>query len=668
MPVTGSRPEHIERPHPWRHRMCGIAGIIGRAPPETIHRMVAAMGHRGPDDSGVFVGDCCALGHARLSIIDLSPRAHQPMANTDGSLVIVYNGETYNFQEERSLLEQKGHRFSSQSDTEVVLRLYEEYGDNFLLRLRGMFALAIYDKRRGSGRERLLLARDQIGIKPLLYAETRGYLVFASEMKALLASDLVERQIDPEAARLLLTFGSVIQPRTMVAGVKMLPPAHRLIFEAGAVRIERYWSLSDNRHPEIRTLPYPEQVALIREALTESVRLQMIGDVPVGAFLSGGVDSSVLVALMTRQTSQKIRTCSVGFGQEGAAIDETDDAQRIADFIGTDHSRIVVAGQDMADNVLHIAAALDQPSVDGVNSWFVSRAARQDVTVALSGTGGDESFGGYPWFITMVLAAQRFKQPSLRQYAGRFLQSTVFDGLARTRFSGLLEQYRGEGSFLARFSRTYNIFGGVGAAQMLSRELQNKAACGREMALDLLNADELADAQSLERVSALCLRGYLQNQLLRDIDAVSMSHSLEVRVPYLDVPLIDLALSLPQSSKLSDLSGVPRPESASYRATGTKKILVDIGLELLPPGMDEQPKRGFAMPFGAWMRGELREVVNDTLADDTIRRRGLFDAEQVQLLKTSFDDARIDWPQPWLLMMTELWCREVLDRGTEAQS
>jgi asparagine synthase (glutamine-hydrolysing) len=290
----------------------------------------------------------------------------------------------------------------------------------------------------------------------------------------------------------------------------------------------------------------------------------------------------------------------------------------------------------------------------------VSRAARQLVTVALSGTGGDESFGGYPWFIPMVLAAQRFRHPTWRHLLGCFLQTKRFDSLARTRLARKLERYRREGSFLARYARTYNIFGAVGTAGMLSRELLEKTAWGREMAVDLLAADELADAQPLERVSALCMRGYLQNQLLRDIDAVSMAHSLEVRVPYLDVPLIDLALSLPQSSKISDLSRIPRPESASYCETGTKKILVDIGRELLPPGMDEQPKRGFAMPFAAWMQGDMRAVVEETLADSTVRNRGLFDPQRVQALKKGFDDGRIGWAQPWLLMMTELWCREVL--------
>lgn len=625
--------------------------------------MVAAMNRRGPDDAGIYIDEHVALGHARLSIIDLSARGHQPMSNSDGSLIIVYNGETYNFRHERELLEKKGHAFSSRSDTEVVLRLYEEFGDDFLLRLRGMFALAIYDRRCGPGRGRLLLARDHLGVKPLLYTEVAGGLIFASEIKALLASGLVKRQIDPEALRLLLTFGSVVQPRTMLAEVCMLPPAHRLIFESGVARIERYWHLSDNRHPEIKRLPYAEQVKRIHEALTASVRSQMVSDVPVGAFLSGGVDSALLVALMAGEATRKVQTYSVGFGQEGVSIDETDDAQRIADFIGTEHERIIISGKEVAGDISTIAAALDQPSVDGVNSYFVSKAARRGVKVALSGTGGDECFGGYPWFVTMVQAARRFESPSWRQSVGHLLQLPFFDALARTRFAGHLDGWRGQTSFLSCYVRNYNIFGSVGAAQTLSAALRNKTACGKEMSRDLLAADELAGAQPLERVSALCMRGYLQNQLLRDIDAVSMFCSLEVRVPYLDVELIDLALCLPHSSKLADVSWVKRPEMSSYRATGTKKILLDIGQDLLPPGMAEQPKRGFAMPFDFWMRNELREVLEDSLAISKIKQRGFFDPGAVAALKQAFHEGRIGWSQPWLLMMTELWCRQVLDQS-----
>ncbi|MFM8331713.1 MAG: asparagine synthase (glutamine-hydrolyzing), partial [Candidatus Methylumidiphilus sp.] len=347
--------------------MCGIAGIVGNSPIENIKGMVVAMSHRGPDDSGIHWMAGMALGMARLAVLDVTSAGHQPMTNHNGLIWMIYNGETYNFHSERTILEGKGHQFKSHSDTEVVLHMYEEYGDDFLLRMRGMFALAIYDQRKGQGQERLLLARDQLGIKPLLYCQTAKHFLFASEIKALLASGLVERQVDTEALRLLLTFGSVNQPYSMINGVKMLLPGHRLILEKGAARIEKYWRLDVGRRAELSRLPYKDLVSLVRESLEESVRLQMVSDVQLGAFLSGGVDSSLLVALMARNSSSRIKTFSVGVEAEGSSMDESGDAERTAQFIGTDHARVVVTGREVFDRINHIAAALDQPSVDGVN-------------------------------------------------------------------------------------------------------------------------------------------------------------------------------------------------------------------------------------------------------------------------------------------------------------
>lgn len=646
--------------------MCGIAGILGESNRQNIKDMVSAMHHRGPDDSGIFYEQGIALAMARLAIIDITPTGHQPMANSDKSIWIVYNGETYNFREEREVLRGKGHSFASSSDTEVVLRMYQEYGDDFLLRMRGMFALAIYDKRRGKGKERLLLARDHLGIKPLLYASTGSRFLFASEMKAMLASGLIDRETDPEALRLLLTYGSITQPMTAVRGVKMLLPGHRLIIESGNERIERYWRLETDRRKGLKDRPYDELVAEVRSALEESVRLQMVSDVPVGAFLSGGVDSSLLVALMSRISGHKVKTFSVGFEAEGSHMDETDDALRIAGFIGTDHSRVVVTGQDVRDSILHIAAALDQPSVDGVNSYFVSRAARKAVTVAISGTGGDELFAGYPWFISMFSAGKRDEgQPlraSIKRYLASLLQQTSFDSLAAGGLGGVIDRIRGLSGFVSRYARIYQIFGVHGASEILSPSFRSLTNVGREPACDIALADELPYAPPIERVSALCLRGYTQNQLLRDIDAVSMSHSLEVRVPFLDPVLTDLALSLPVSAKLNDVSGMHRAEAATYRETGVKKILLDAGKGLLPDGMDLQQKRGFGMPFDSWMKGPLRDVLDDALSPAAVRSRGFFDEKAVVRLKDDFLAGRTGWPQPWLLMMIELWCREVLDK------
>ncbi|MDX6383410.1 MAG: hypothetical protein QOK48_983 [Blastocatellia bacterium] len=636
--------------------------------------MIGAMHHRGPDDKGIFHDQNASLGMTRLAIIDTSSAGHQPMQTPDGQITVVYNGELYNFQEQRQLLEAKGCHFRSSSDTEVVLQMYEQYGDDFLLRMRGMFALAIYDKRRGPGRERFLLARDQMGIKPLLYTRANGRLIFASEIKALLASGLVKPEIDPVALRLLLTYGSVYQPNTIIRNVKMLLPAHRMIVENGRERIEKYWSLGLDRRPELRGLPYKEQVDELTRVLEESVRLQMISDVPLGAFLSGGVDSSLLVALMAQQIGGKrVKTFSVGFGQEGSDVDETDDAARTALFLGTDHTRVVVGGDEVRDRIRHIAFGLDQPSVDGVNSYFVSLAARQGLTVAISGTGGDELFAGYPWFADMVVDDLRWRgtQPwktFARTAMAPAVRLSLFDELPPGRIRKRVEQLRFTTDFRTRYVGSYHIFGSAGAARTLAAGLRGPAQAGRSAHYDLQETDELPEASALERVTAVCLRGYTTNQLLRDIDAVSMAHSLEVRVPYLDPVVAEAALSLPDQAKMGHSSPPQHFGTLSYREAGTKRVLLDIAKGMLPEGFDTRPKRGFGMPFDSWLRGPLREVLLDTLSEDRVRRRGLLEPHAVTTVKQEFLNGSANWTRPWLLMMLELWSQEVLDSPPQTLS
>ena len=648
--------------------MCGICGVWGSDGREAVGAMVGAMHHRGPDDSGVLADDRTALGMARLAIIDTTSGGHQPMLSEDGQLAVVYNGELYNFREERRLLEAHGHNFRSTSDTEVVLRMYEQYGDDFLKRMRGMFALAVYDKRRGPGREKLLLARDQMGIKPLLYARAGDRLVFASEMKALLASGMLTPEVDPASLRQLLTYGSVYQPRTILRGVEMLLPAHRLIVEAGSERVERYWSLGADRCEGMRARPYEELVEEMSSILEESVRLQMVADVPLGAFLSGGVDSSLMVALMARQVSSgSIKTFSVGFGAEGSSIDETDDAARTARFIGTDHTRVVVTGEDVRERISHIAYGLDQPTVDGVNSYFVSMAARRAVTVAISGTGGDELFAGYPWFALMALDESRGAGAMWKTLAKAALAPAVhraiFDPLKPGRVRAQVERMRYATDFRTRYADTYKIFGGQGASRVIAPGLRRAAQSGRSPRLDLDVTDEMPRGTAIERVTGLCLRGYTTNQLLRDIDAASMSHSLEVRVPYLDTVVADAALSLPDEAKLGQIPDSSQWRPRSYREAGTKRILLDVAKPLLPEGYDTQPKRGFGMPFADWMRGPLREVLLDALSEQSVRRRGLLDATETAVVREEFLGGAEDWSRAWLLMMIELWSREVLDRS-----
>lgn len=648
--------------------MCGICGIWGSSSPEQVNKMITAMHHRGPDDRGYYCDDQVTLGMTRLSIIDLSQTAHQPMCNPQKTIWIVYNGEVYNFQSEREYLEKVGYSFVSRSDTEVILHLYEHFGEDFLLRLRGMFALAVYDKRRGPGKEKLLLARDQFGIKPLLYARRGEKLIFASEIKAMLASDWVEPQIDLEGLRLLLTLGSVYQPHTLLQDVKMLPPSHRLVIDGNQERLERYWCLDIDRVKGLRTSAPEDHVEQVALMMQELVKMQMVSDVPIGAFLSGGVDSSMIVGIMARNAGKRIKTFSVGYGEEGSHLDETDDAKRTAEFLGTDHSRVVVDGRMVRDHLERIVIGLDQPSVDGVNSYFVSHAARQAVTVAVSGTGGDEIFAGYPWFIQMALYEKQSSKIMLRSIAYHALNvflSRIYKKSKKVDSQLRLRDTIKSGGFLWNYGNTYHIFGSAGTAKLFSPEISQKVRLGTPLSEDIRACDELPFGKAVERVTALCLRGYTNNQLLRDIDATSMIHSLEVRVPFLDVPLVDLALSLPVSAKLGRIDASANPYLTSYRDSGSKKVLVDAGwkLGLLRPDIYDQPKRGFTMPFDAWLKGPLRDIMEDTLSESVTQARGLFNVGQITKIKQDFIDGNSAWSYPWLLMMIELWQRNVLGSG-----
>ncbi|HEX6050770.1 MAG TPA: asparagine synthase C-terminal domain-containing protein, partial [Gemmatimonadaceae bacterium] len=376
-------------------------------------------------------------------------------------------------------------------------------------------------------------------------------------------------------------------------------------------------------------------------------------------------------ALMAKALGTPVRTFSVGYAGEADDIDESGDAARMAHHLGTSHTTSVVRGDDVRDQITSIARALDQPSVDGVNSYFVSMAARRDVTVAVSGTGGDELFAGYPWFITMARDASRGAREPWRALArsvlGAAARHRAFDTLLRRRGGGRVHRLRAAG-FLGTYGETYQIFGPVGTARLLAPGVAATAGAGTPPHRDLASLDELAHGSPVERVTALATRGYLTNQLLRDIDAVSMAHSLEVRVPYLDPVVVDTALSLPDSAKLGDVTRAD-PYGLTYRDTGAKRVLIDVGRRWLPPDFDVQRKRGFAMPFDDWMRGALRDVVSDTLDPAVVRRRGVLEPSGVAGVLTRFERRETGWAEPWLLMMLELWCREVLDpAGTERVS
>lgn len=642
--------------------MCGICGIIGEHPgaKSTVTKMVTAMHHRGPDDSGVFADNNISFGMSRLAILDLSSAGHQPMFNEKKTVGIVFNGEIYNFAEIRRELEHKGYQFKSGSDTEVIIKMYEEYGEESIKRLRGMFAFAIYDRRNGNP-GRVIIARDHLGIKPLYYFYDQRVFVFASEIRSILSSGLIQKRINPEALRLLMTYGSVIQPQTIIDNVFMLLPAHYLVIEKDNVTIKSFWSMGTDRINGLRDKPYSEQVDYVRETIENSVKMQMIGDVPVGAFLSGGVDSSLLVAVMAKSAKAKVKTFSIGYENEGANIDETDDARKVAEHLGTIHKRVVVSEREVRDNIRKIASSLDQPTVDGFNSYFVSKAASAGVTVAISGTGGDELFAGYPWFINMVKYSQG-RGGVYSEFISNLARKPVFDRFVLTRASFIIEELRKRTGYLPQFAREYMIYGAAGAAKVLSKNIRETVQIGREPSLDISYADELNDQNPIDRATALCLRGYTQNQLLRDIDVASMAHSLEVRVPFLDPVVLDVALSLPIEAKLPFAHSAKEAENATYRSTGAKKILIDAGKKWLPPDIDLQIKRGFAMPFDYWLRGSLAEILEDTLSINTVTKRGLFDPNQINLIRKQFKDRKTSWAIIWLPIITELWCQEVLDR------
>jgi len=637
--------------------MCGIAGTYSASKPEAVKKMISAMRHRGPDDSGVFSDEKCTLGQARLSIIDTSSAGHQPMASGDGLIQLVFNGEIYNYRSERAGLIAKGYRFVSSSDTEVILRLYEEYGERCFSRLRGIFALAIYDRRMGPGKEQLLLARDQFGIKPLLYTQRDGVFIFASELKALLASNMVARRVDAHSLRQLLSLGSVYQPATLVDGVRALPAAHMMRVDRCGVSIQRYWSYGLDRITGLHQLSYPDQVERFAEVLKESVSIQMVADVPVGAFLSGGVDSSLIVALMARETGGHVKTFSVGFEEGANTTDESHEAAAIARLLETDHTRVLITADDMVKRLDHFISGLDQPSVDGLNSYFVSQAAAQGVTVSLSGTGSDELFLGYPWFAAVQAEVDGQQKSALSRFISQISRKfPSVDRRMRARGLGVDE----DTFFREAFGRQYHCFGPDAAFGLVSSGLRDSTR-NVSLADELLLCDELPNGLTLDRASVLCLNGYTRNQLLRDIDSCSMAHSLEVRVPFLDVEVANFALSLPVESKLMIGPRTLNP-AASYAESGVKRIVCDVARKYLPEDFfSARAKRGFALPYADWLKGPLAGVLEETLSEESITKAGFFDPVAVAKVRRDFLDGRRPWSHPWLLMVVELWRRRVLE-------
>jgi len=629
--------------------MCGISGLLSTHLSKDdrqaiVERMCTSIAHRGPDSAGTRDFDIVSLGMRRLSIIDLSTNGEQPMSNEDGTIWIVYNGEVYNFQEQRDWLIERGHVFRSRTDTEVVIHLYEELGDNCVHRLRGMFAFAIYDLPK----RELFLARDRLGIKPLYYAESADQFIFGSELKALLASRLLQPELDMEALDQYLTFGSVPAPKTLLKGVKALPPGHAIRIQNGKSNVYRYWDLPAEGTTECAD---NEVIPRIRHLLEESIRLHQISDAPLGAFLSGGIDSTAVVGAMSQALDGPVNTFAVGFHDAPARFQELNYARLAAATFNATHTEVLIDGRDVLDELDRAVWYLDQPSYDGINTYFVSRAARQGgLKVALSGLGGDEIFGGYGTYDFVPkwgAASQAWGQVP---FALRNIAARAIGVLSKVRATGgrghKLERLRYVDSPVTLYALTRVLLWSEERNQLYAPGAQ-PSSNGK---VDTLLAEYIQPGGSLwHMVTQLETRTYMGHRLLRDTDAMSMAHSLEVRVPLIDHELVEFVVGLP--SRWHRNNGQP------------KQLLTSAMSHILPSEIVSRPKHGFEFPMAHWMKNELREVVEDTFSQESIRRRGLFNPTRLQALYQSFLKGHQDYPTIWQFVILELWLRKYLDEA-----
>jgi asparagine synthase (glutamine-hydrolysing) len=628
--------------------MCGIAGKVSAVPIEhaTLVNMTSALRHRGPDDGDVWIGEGAGLGSRRLAIIDLSPRGRMPMANEDGTLRLVFNGEIYNFAELRRDLERRGHVFRSDSDSETLLHLYEEEGTAAIERLRGMFAFGLWDLRR----RRLWLGRDRLGKKPLFYWMRGTELSFASELRALLNDPAIDAVPDAAAIHHYLTWGVVPAPRSAVAGVMKLPPAHHLVFERGTLTLERYWRLS--YRPKRRGTE-----ADLREELSarigEAVRRRLVADVPLGALLSGGIDSSVVVAAMRRTSSARVRTFSIGFDRP--EYDELAYARQVAKEFETEHHELVVR-PDASDWLERVSQAYSEPFADSsaIPSLALCQMARQSVTVALSGDGGDESFMGYDRYRALRLSAMTERVPVLARQAAGYVARRMPASTTKSRFARA--RRFGEALALspaAQYARWMTCATPDVKADLYGPVLAPFVETSAER--DLLNVFEESGAENLsEQAASADVVRYLPDDLLVKMDIASMANSLEVRSPLLDHEVVEFAASLPVEWKL--------------RGDVQKYLLREAFRADLPADIVQRPKMGFGVPVDHWLRDELRSKSYEILLDSRAAR-GYFRPAAVRRLLDEHNAGRANHQFVlWALLMLELWHVHFIDakRNTAA--
>lgn len=629
--------------------MCGIFGLMSFSPEFPVDRgllsrMGGLMTHRGPDDEGTYVDTEIAIGMRRLSIIDVSG-GHQPISNEDGSIWVVCNGEIYNFQELRKELIARGHVFKCSSDTEILVHLYEVYGDGMVQRLRGMFGFALWDGRQ----RRLVVGRDRLGIKPLYFSHNSKRLIVASEIKSLLADPSFPRRVDPVALSDYLSWGYVTAPRTLFEGIQKLLPGHLLIVEDSQVRTESYWDVPVNC-AEKRS--EDEWIQGIRDKLTETVKSHLISDVPLGAFLSGGLDSSAIVCLMAKLMDRPVKTFSIGFDEE--VYNELPYAKVVAEAFGTEHHEIMVR-PDVFDLLPKLIWHLDEPIADSafITTYLVSEFARQSVTVILSGVGGDELFGGYRRYLGSEISRHYNRLPG-------FLRQGLIPRLMRLlpvdRNSNLRNYFRLARAFVgsnhlspeSRYLQYLSVFSRDSQSDLLCREVREQVdrrgkVCGLEQLISQSPVKEIK-----ELMMVLDLKTQLPDDLLYLTDKMTMAASLECRVPFLDHEFVEFAARIPSCLKIRNLQ---------------MKYILKKALEpLLPARILHRKKRGFGAPVGFWIRGALRALSLDVLSPANVARRGFFEWSSIKrTLDSHFSEQEDHTDHLLALINFELWCRIYLD-------
>jgi len=644
--------------------MCGICGAVWTDPrralvDEHLTAMMDRIVHRGPDDSGAYRDNHAALGFRRLSIVDLEG-GHQPLSNEDGTVWTVFNGEIYNFPALRHRLEARGHTLRSKGDTEVLVHLYEDERTGMFALLRGMFALAIWDAPRRT----LILGRDRLGQKPLIYRHDGSRLAFASELKALLAlpDQDFPRRVDPLALDEYLTYGYVPQPRTILEGVNKLPPGHFAVWHEGSLRIDRYWNPDWNLE---RRRPIEDDITELRATLADAVREQMIADVPLGAFLSGGIDSTIIVGLMQQAASRPVKTFAIGFPDP--AYDETRYAELAARHLGTDHQTFMVEPKAW-ETLPALAWQFDEPFADSsaLPTWHVSRETRQAVTVALTGDAGDELFGGYDRYRALALTELFHRLPATprRWIGGTVTRVLPRSAKSRTRLRAVERIFeRINESAAVRYLGWMTTFDEAGRLSLYSDTQLDLLASAASLQPEQASTDPaslLAQACALagrrDKVTQAMvadLLTYLPGDLLAKVDFASMAHGLECRGPFLDHRVVELAAAMPLDRKLR------------FRPGRSKLVLKRAFADLLPKSIRTRRKMGFGVPVGRWFQAELKHELQGILLDRSTLDRGLFRSDTVgTLVAEHLEGRREHGHRLWALVMLELWFRNHIDRSS----